>query len=298
MRKSLLIVTMALSAAMMLTACGGKSTENVQTPAAATTAAPAAQASTAAASSAPAGGPAADAIEETKPDTAEGVELPEEYEQLFFEGVVSSYAGSVITVDHEGSAMNFDISRYEEDPDYPLVRGCYVEVSYADSPSNDIYPADNVSLLNDNEQLADLEMRDPVIYGKLQVLDINEIEIVDDAGRTVDFDGAIARKVSFAELQKGDDVIITYAGSISTDENDEGVFSGLPFALKVVSADAAKTEDAMANYIDGTVSSVISGGIILSSPINDFECSGDPSVFEGIQEEQKVRVYYTGSISD
>ena len=283
MKKNKTLIILAFSSALALSACGGGNTENVQTQSAAQTESSAA-------------GPEADAIQQTRPEAA--VPLPDEFEPAFFEGTVTGHEGNILTVEKDGKTMSFDISRNTEDAENPIIRGCYVEVSYADAAENNIYPSDVVSILNDNEQLAEAEGRDPVIFGKLQFMDVNEIEITDDAGRTIEFDGAIARKVSFSDLLKGDDVAVTYCGSIVSGEDSEGVFGGTPYALKVVSADAVKTEDAMENYIEGTVSAVSGGSMTLSNAINDFDCTGDEAVFSGIKEEDRVRIYYTGSLSD
>ncbi|MBQ8934652.1 MAG: hypothetical protein IJ061_10290 [Lachnospiraceae bacterium] len=283
----------ALAAAAVLAACGSKQTENVPT-------------QSAAPAETQAAGPLTDAIAESKPDvsaadTQVSVSLPEEYDQQFFEGVVSGYEGNVLTVDGT-SSMSFDISAVEEDDESLIVRGCYVEVIYADAAESGVYPAEAVTVLNDNEQLAQQEERDPVIFGKLQYMDINEISLVDDAGRTLEFDGAIARKVSFGEIKPGDEVRITYAGTINKSEeagDDAGIFSGTPFALKVVALDALKSEDAEANYVDGVISTIDGTSMTLSSPITDFECSAaDASVFSGLAEEQKIRAYYSGSLTD
>lgn len=284
MKKLALIMT--ITASVMLAACGSKDTENVETSAAA-------QETTAAAET-EASGNVGDYSEAS---------LPEEYEQEIFEGTVTDCGSNFITVEGESGTMAFDISAAGVDEiEEPIVRGCYVEVAYADAPAGNTYPADTVSLLNDNEQLAQEQDRDPVIYGKLQHIDVNELEIIDDTGRTVDFDNVISRSVSFAELAQGDDVIVTYAGTVDTVEDAEdeeaGVFDGIPVAIKVVAADAAKTEDAEANYIEGTVSSISGTDMILSTEIADLNCSASEDILSGVEEEQKVRVYYTGALSD
>ena len=280
MKKLALIIGIAAMTA--LTACGGNKKENVQTEAAT-------QETTAA--------------ETTAMGDYTTVSLPKEYEPLFYEGTVSDYTGGFISVNGENGEMKFDLEGAElPSEDEPIIRGCYVEVSYADAAENGTYPADGLSLLNDNEQLAQEENRDPVIYGKLQVMDINELEIVDDAGRTIDFDNSISRVVSFSDLKAGDNVIVTYAGSVYKNDDgseDGGVFDGTPVAIKIVAEDAAKTEDAEANYIDGTVSGIEGNRIVLSTEIADFNCEvTDEAMLADVAEEQHVRVYYTGSITD
>lgn len=273
-----------LAAALALTACGGKNTENVQTEAAST--------------------------EQAKGETgtaAEGAveyqtaELPEEYEQAAYEGIVSDYTGDFISIEGTDGVKKFDLSGADmSEQEEPIVRGCEVELTYADKADGDTYPADGCSLLNDNEQLAQEEERDPYIYGKLRVADVNDLEIVDDAGRTIDFDNSISRTVAFSDLKEGDEIIVTYAGSINS--SDDGgdtadLFSSIPVAIKIVAADAAKTEDAEANYIDGTVSGLDGNTIILSTELCDFECDADESMVSDVAEETHIRVYYTGSLA-
>ena len=282
--KKITLILAAAAAAFALTACGGNKTENVETESAA-------QETTA---------------QENEASTGDytAVKLPEDYEQSFYEGDVTDYTGNFITVEGEDGAKKFDLEGADmSDQDITIVRGCYVEVSYADNAENGTYPADGISLLNDNEQLAQELDKDPVIYGKLQYMDVNELEIVDDAGRTVDFDNTISRTVSFSDLKQGDDVVITYAGTVfkddtEADEESTGIFDGVPVAIKVVAADAVKTEDAEANYLEGEVSGIDGDSFILSTEIADFNCSADESVVSGLSEEEKVRAYYTGSISD
>ena len=271
-----------LAAALALTACGGKNTENVQTEAASTEKAQA----------------------ETNADGSveySSASLPEEYDQEVYEGIVTDYTGDFMSVEGTDGVRKFDLSGADlSEQEDPIVRGCEVEVTYADKADGDTYPADGCTLLNDNEQLAQEEERDPYIYGKLRVMDVNDLEMIDDAGRTIDFDNSISRTVAFSDLKEGDEIIVTYAGSINAaddgaDSND--LFSSTPVAIKIVAADAAKTEDAEANYIDGTVSGIDGDTIILSTELSDFECTADESIISDVSEETHIRVYYTGSLA-
>ncbi len=275
---------LALGAAMALTACGSKNAENVQTEAAATTAAATTETT----------------AEATGDYTA--VALPEEYEQSYYEGEVTDYTGSYMTISGSDGERKFDLNGADlSGEEEPIIRGCYVEITYADAAENGTYPADGLALLNDNEQLAQEQNRDPYIYGKLQVMDINELEIVDDAGRTINFDNSISRTVSFADLKAGDTVVITYAGSVTKSDDSEesaGVFGDIPVAIKIVAEDAVKTEDAEANYIDGTVSGIDGDTLTISTALTDFDCKADASMLADVKEETHVRVYYTGALSD
>ena len=275
-------IILAIAAAMALSACGSKNTENVETEAA-----------------------QKQETSETKAETSgdyNSATLPEEYEAEAYTGLVTDYNGSFITVSGENGEMKFDLEGVDmSEEEEPIIRGCSVEITYADAAEDGTYPADSLTLLNDNEQLAQEENRDPIIYGKLQVMDTNELEIIDDAGRTIDFDNAISRTVSFSELKEGDNVVVTYAGTIykSDDEEEEiGIFSNTPVAIKIVAEDAVKTEDAEANYIDGTVSGINGNTITLSTEIADFECNADEAIVSDVAEETHIRVYYTGALSD
>ena len=271
-----------LAAALALTACGGKNTENVQTEAASTEQAQA----------------------ETNADGSveySSASLPEEYDQEVYEGIVTDYTGDFMSVEGTDGVRKFDLSGADlSEQEDPIVRGCEVEVTYADKADGDTYPADGCTLLNDNEQLAQEEERDPYIYGKLRVMDVNDLEMIDDAGRTIDFDNSISRTVAFSDLKEGDEIIVTYAGSINAEDDDSDsndLFSSTPVAIKIVAADAAKTEDAEANYIDGTVSGIDGDTIILSTELSDFECTADESIISDVSEETHIRVYYTGSLA-
>lgn len=282
-------VLMSLAAlSFALTACGGNKAENVETEAASTEAAAETETE----------------VSEAEAD-AEPVELPEDYESEFFEGIITEVNGTQLTLqDDAGATMRFDISNAEL-PEDPILTGCDAEVEYAAVDGAEANPAVSVIVLMDIEQQAAIENRDPVIYGTLQLADTNELSILDDSGTARDFDNQMSRTVSFDEIKTGDRVAVTYIGELFGGEDEgeeevqasEDIFS-TPYALKIVAIDALESDEAKANYITGSVDMIYEDGIItLMTNAVTFEVNVDPSMLEGIEEGDNVKVYYNGALS-
>lgn len=200
--------------------------------------------------------------------------------------------------------MRFDISNAEL-PEDPILTGCDAEVEYAAVDGAEANPAVSVIVLMDIEQQAAIENRDPVIYGTLQLADTNELSILDDSGTARDFDNQMSRTVSFDEIKTGDRVAVTYIGELFGGEDEgeeevqasEDIFS-TPYALKIVAIDALESDEAKANYITGSVDMIYEDGIItLMTNAVTFEVNVDPSMLEGIEEGDNVKVYYNGALS-
>lgn len=272
MKKITAIMTVT-ALAFAVTACGGKG-EKVETEAVETSAAQAAEESS-------------------------GIELPEDYEPQFFEGIVTNLDGSKITLTSDGTSMTFDMSKAELDENSTILTGSDVEVEYAEA-EDDVKPAVTVTLLMDIEQQAGVENRDPQIYGTLSTYDINDITIVDEAGVERTFDNQMSRMVAFNELKPGDTVVISYSGSILDDgEDDEDEVFSQPIAIKVVALDALDSEDAKANYFTGTVDSINAavGIVTIINEIAEFEVVASEDMIANLNEEEEVKVYYDGALS-
>ena len=110
----------------------------------------------------------------------------------------------------------------------------------------------------------------------------------------------MGRKVSFADIKPGDMVAVTYCGSIFAEpeasSEDDGEIDH-PISIKIVAMDALGSEEAEANYISGIVDSRAEGYIALLTDSVTFEVTGDEKLFEGIEEENHVRVYYEGGLN-
>lgn len=279
MKKISAIVTLT-ALAFALTACGGSNkAENVQTEPAATN---------------------ASAEEAAGDENEEVIALPEDYEAQYFEGIVTAVKGNRLTLASDGKSMTFDITNADIEGDSVLLTGCDAEAEYAEV-DGDVYPADMVTVLMDIEEQAAAENRDPEIRGILQIADINDITIIDESGTERTFDNQMSRTVSFSDLKAGDQVAITYCGTLfdtEEDGSDGGSDFGEPIAIKVVAADALDSEDAKANYFTGTVDSAYENGIVsVANDVATFEVTADESIMNGISEEDQVKVYYDGALS-
>ncbi len=279
-----IIAILALSAAMA--ACGSKNAENVETESAAVSGT---------------GSGSSDILDEDELYNEEPADLPEDYEPEFFEGIITYISGTKLTVqDESGATMRFDMTYAETGEDLVLT-GCSVEVEYAVVEDYNFYPAASVTILMDIEQQADIENRDPVIYGILQVADTNELSIIDDAGIVREFDNQMSRTVSFEEIKAGDRVAVTYVGELFASDEDDDEEDGsfrTPYALKIVAEDAIESDEAKANYISGIADKIYDDDIVtLLTGSLEFEVHVDSSMIEGIEEGDNVRVYYTGALS-
>ena len=292
MMKRNMILALTAMTVLGLAACGGKQTENVQTQAA-TTQAASAETEAAAASE-----------EETTIEEAAGSNidlLPEDFEEEFFDGLVTDITGSVATLKNEdGSTMSFDIAGAERNDDGFFMEGAYAEITYGKAESGDPVAID-VSVMMDIEQQASIENRDPVLAGTVQLNDINDLEIIDSNGVEHDFDNSMARTVSFNPIKAGDKVYVTYCGSIYNEEEDVDEEKSItkPITIKIVAADAVGSEEAEANYLTGIVDSVDeeNGYFGLLTDAVTFEVSVDDEQLANVEEESNVKVYYEGALS-
>lgn len=225
-------------------------------------------------------------------------------EEQFVEGKVSYIDGDTIGVeDAEGSVLSFNIANAgmtaEERAD--LLEGCLVETAYLAAPdAAEPYDSTYVIVLMGLEEEADAEGINPTLYGTVTYKDINELIIKAANGEEVTFDNTMSREVTFSSIEEGSKVRVTYMGSIykeNQETTDEGTGSGAPVAIKIVSEDAASSEEALADYLAGPVSSVGDGSITVDTSYDSFTFSADPSLLSGITEEQSVKVYYEGVLS-
>lgn len=198
-----------------------------------------------------------------------------------------------------GTEMIFDIQNAETyDTEEYLMTGAGADVQFIDGDF-EVYPALAISVTMDVEQQADAEGRDPVMYGTVQFLDDNTVTIIDETGIQRDFNVQLARIVSFESISAGDEIAVTYFGSVfdhadvvDDEIEDQGFNFSEPLALKLVSMDALDSEEANENYLTGTVGAVYSDAIELETSLYTFVFSATMSVLDGINEEDHVRVYY------
>ena len=274
MKKSLVLVGV-LAVSLAFAGCGKKEDKNVSTEA------------------------ATEAVQET-----EAMGDGELVEEAYFEGKVTEIAdGKITVVDLDGNAKTFtgldSAEIYAEDS--ALMQGCYVEVAFPEGDTSAEPKAVRVTVLMTNEEQAAEEGQDPYIYGKVRVMDENDLFIDDINGVERVFNNAISRSVSFSGISEGTDVVVTYVGTLDEDsqvDDEDGTGSGTPVAVKIVALDALTSEDAKKNQITGTVDKVENGKLYLDTLPMSFEFSGEPSVFDGLEGEEVVTVTYEGSLGN
>ena len=300
MKKKSVVIAIMMAAAVSAAACGKKqSTQD----ASASSSVSASDASASAQESGSAGegssteaGASDVAAEETD---ADGNPVEEQY----YDGVVQSMTATKLTVlSDEGETAVFDISKAQRDSENELLPTAYVEVTYTGQASSTTpVPASEVAVMMTNEEQADQMGVDPVLYGTIQFIDQNDLIVNDINGVEHSFDNTISRTVTFSQAQAGSEVCVTYIGTLDKEaqkNNAEGSGAGVPLALKIVTSDAYNSENAKENYITGVVNEVKDGVLTLDTSAETFEFTGDSSLFDGIQSDDKVNVYYNGAIGN
>ncbi len=236
--------------------------------------------------------------------TDDGEYIEEEY----VEGKLSFRDGDEIGIlTDDGSTVSFNIANVEllpEDEEY-FVEGCYVEAAYLDAPgATQPYDATYVLVLMNLEEQASVENVNPVLYGTVGYIDINDLIVIDSNGNEITFDNSISRTVTFSNVSVGSQVRVTYMGSIfeenqlPDDEDEDDTGSGTPVALKIVTEDAANSEAALADFIEGPVSSVGEDYVTVDMSYRSFTFNAAADVLAGVEQEQNVRVYYEGALSE
>ena len=267
-----------------LAACGGAAPE---------TKAPAASAASATAA------PATQPVTKTQLKSGGAPEGSAE-EELVYEGVVKEMKnGRIFVAADDGTGQEFNIESAEREEEDGLMPGCYVSVSYIGGVAADVLSAESVYVQMDIEQQADAEGRDPVLYGTVSVVDANDLVVIDLNGVERTFDNCIARQVTFGNIASGTEVMVTYIGSLDPENQIAGEYgsgSGDPLALKVVSMDAAGSEEAEKDYIKGEVERRMEDAIVVVNAAGEFTFLGTPELFGDIKEEDYVRAYYKGAL--
>ena len=286
MKKQMLMIAV-LTGALALAACGKKTEETAAATTAATT--EAAEAETTQEAEA----------KEAEAEEAMDTEIFED--EGYFDGTVTGMSGTQIMVlSDEGETYTFEIGSAETDPEYDILPGAYVEVSYDGVKNQDgVTDATMVSVLMSLEQQAMDKGEDPALQGTVKEYDGRSLVVTDPNGKDHEFDSSIAQVVSGGDLTAGTAVMVTYVGSIEPEnqmDSEEGEGSGIPVAIKVVTPDSVGTETE--SKLSGTVTYVEGGQMAMETPAMVFEFTGDPSIFAGIAVGDKVTVTYTGSVGN
>lgn len=266
------MVMAATAAALMLSACGGQ--KAAETTAAETTA------------------------EETTVDESLEEALMED--DGYFSGIVTGMAdGQISVLSDEGETYSFDMTGAETDPDYDILPGAYVEVSYEGlKEEGGVTKAVGVSVLMSLEEEAAEKGEDPALQGTVKDYSTNLILVTDPNGKDHEFDSSIAQVLSKSGITEGTQVMVTYYGTIEEDAQDdteEGDGAGTPIAIRIVTPDSAG--EAGTPEMSGSVLYVEGDRFTIETDAGDFEFLGDASLLSGITEGDNVVVTYTGSVN-
>ena len=295
MRKRIFAILLAAAMTASLAACGSSSKEETTTAAAETVEAEESE--------------SASQTEGSAEDVVTGGMVTEdgEYiEEAFVDGIVTRMDGDVVTVQSsaDGSTIDFNIASAEvtEADRANLMEGAYVETSYlADPSASQPYASTYMIVLMNLEEEADAEGVNPTFCGTLTFIDINDAVVRAANGMEVTFDNSMSRQVSFSEVSQGSQVRVTYMGSIYEENqisNDDGSGSGTPVAIKIVTEDAASSEEAAANYLTGPVSNVTESSITVDTSYDSFTFDVDPAQLAGIEQNDNATVYYEGALTN
>ena len=295
MKKRIFAILLAAALTAVLAACGSKAEEETAASAAETEASSETESS------------AQTESEAEGPVTGGLVTEDGEYiEEAFVDGIVTRIDGDVITIQSsaDGSSIDFNIGTADvsEQDRANLMEGAYVETSYlADPAASQPYASTYMIVLMNLEEEADAEGVNPTFCGTLTYIDINDAVVRAANGTEVTFDNSMSRQVTFSEVAQGSQVRVTYMGSIYEENqvsNEDGTGTGMPVAIKIVTEDAAGSEEAAANYLTGPVSDVTESSITVDTSYDSFTFDADPAQLSGIEQTDTATVYYEGALTN
>lgn len=239
---------------------------------------------------------AAQTTEASSEETAE--EMTEEaLEEDYFYGLVSAVEDKIITVaDQDGLEAKFDISEAELTGAEEIGEEDEVEVTFEGERSEDVTKAVHVDVIVSAAEAAaeaEAENADETISGTIEKADDKSLTLAAEDG-TYTFNAIIAQKVTKDGIKEGAEADITFYGDLE-DTTD------LPVATKIVTADAADTEDAKIMTLTGKAAEVGEDHLVLDTADPDntlFTFAGESGMFDGIQSGDTVTVIYEGTLTD
>lgn len=292
------MLLLAAAGMLMLSACGNKKAETE------TTAESSAEETTETSEEAGSGdetGASAESGADAEAADANSADTDLFEDEGYFDGTVTGMSGTQVTVmSDDGKSYNFEIADAEMDPDYEVLPGAYIEVSYDGAKQEGgVTKATMVSVLMSLEQQAQEKGQDPALSGSVKEIGDGEFTITDPNGKDHRFDSRIAQIASENGLEAGMPVMVTYVGSIdeeAQEDSEDGEGSGVPVAIKVVTPDSVGVQTE--NKMSGTVTYVDGGHMMIDTAAIPFEFTGDESLFAGLAEGDSVTVTYTGSVGN
>ena len=247
-------------------------------------------------SSKPAETTAAAATATAAETTAESTTEEEAVEDFFY-GFVSDVADRVVTVaDDEGKEVKFDFSAAEVTGADEIGVGDEVEVTFEGELADDVTKAKSIDVITSEaavESEEEMAGEDEVVNGTIEKADDKTVTLKNDEG-TYTFNSIIAQKVTKGGIKEGTKAEITFYGDLD-DTTD------LPVATRIVTEDAADTDEANIKTLTGKAAEVGSDHIVLDTadPENTlFSFVGEDGMFDGIEVGDTVTVIYDGTLTD
>lgn len=222
-------------------------------------------------------------------------------EEEYFDGFVGTVEDSIITVaDDAGKEVKFDISGAAVEGADAVGTGDQVEVSYTGQLSDDVTKATAVDVITSAAEESESEAaeeEDPIISGTIEKADDNELSIKTDDG-TYTLNAKIAQKVTVGGIKAGVAADVTYYGDLDEEAVDP---EDMPVATKIVTEDAADSEDAKVNTLSGKVAQSGTDYVVLDTvdPANTmFSFEGKAGMFDSVKVGDEVTVIYEGTLTD
>lgn len=201
-------------------------------------------------------------------------------------GTITKIDGNILTIsgDEDLTEKNYDISSAEITREYDLAVGDYVYVEFIADGSDPL----SASVL-EVEASALSEIMDANISGTV-VSYADGLLTLDTNNEEYTFASGNAFIVTKNGVKEGDDAVVTYIGAL----DDE------PMAVKVVTADAADSEDADKSALSGTVVDINEDAetITLQLDNEDFYTFQYFDDLSGFSKGNTVRIYYEGKTTD
>ena len=230
-------------------------------------------------------------------EASEDSEDEEAAEVEYFYGLVEEAADKTITVKNdEEVTAKFDVSEAKLSGAEEIGQGDEVEVAYAGELSSDVTKAESVDIVTsaaaEAEEEAEAE-EDPIISGTIEEAGEDTLTLKAEEG-TYTFNTKIAQKVTKDGMKAGVQADVTYYGDLE-DDSDQ------PVATKIVTEDAADTEDAKINTLTGKAAEAGTDYVVLATadPANTlFTFLGTAGMFDGVKAGDEVTVIYTGTLTN
>lgn len=231
------------------------------------------------------------AVETTVPATTseEDADL-----QDYFHGTVSAVEDKIITVaDEAGTEEKFDITNAQIEGADAVEVGSQVEVLFKGVITADVSEVISVEVIEAETETENEGEGDIVISGAIEKADDNTLTLKTEDG-SFTFNTKIAQKVTKDGIKAGVEAEVTYYGDLD-DEEVPAV------ATRIVTKDAADSEDAKIYTLTGKVVEVDADHVVLDTVDPDntlFSFAGAKAgLFDKLSVGDTATVVYEGTLT-